>query len=158
MTCNRLIRYHAAQSEIIYYVMCALFEFFQDSVHSLSLGCAIELNVYSNWALFRTDKISDLYYYQSAILSRSNKRRFCLVRKIGDFVSFSESAILSHFQNRQFCPTLKTARFCLASIFSMQHKKSECSRHISIFAKFCSRQHCPCTFPNITSIKIFSFW
>ena len=108
MTCNRFITYHAAHSEIIYYVTCAHFEFFQDSVPLLSLRCAIELIVY--YRVFSCNqKISDLYYYQSAILSRSNERRFCLVHKIGDFVSFSESAILSHFQNRRFCPTLKTA-------------------------------------------------
>ena len=111
MTCNRLIRYRTAQCEIIYYVMCAHFEFLQDSVHSLSIFCAIEIIVYSYLALFRTDNISNFYYYQSVILSRSNKQRFCLVRETGGFVSFTKSAILSRFQNRQFCLIFKIGSF-----------------------------------------------
>ena len=107
-----------AQSEIIYYVICALFEFCQDSVHSLSLRCAIDFNCLfllsfvPHWQNQRSlllpigDFVS---FLKTAVLSRSQNRRFCLIHKFGDFVSFSESAILSHFQNRRFCPTLKTA-------------------------------------------------
>ena len=104
--------------------MCTHFEIFHNSVHSLSLRCAIEIIVSSYWALFRFDKISDFYYYQLTILSFSKKRRFCLGRKIGDVVSFTKTAILSCFQNRWFCLTLKIGsfvpskkrRYCVASL------------------------------------------
>ena len=117
MTCNRPITYHRAHSEIIYYVMCAHFESFQDSVHSLSLRCAIELFIL-------IELCSALR--KSAIFVITN-RRFCLVLINSGFVSFTKSGILSRFQKRRFCFTFKSAVLshlknggCLASISNIR--------------------------------------
>ena len=142
MTCNRPIRYHTAQSETIYYVMCALLEF----LHSLSLRCAIELFIFielcsalTKSSIFINNRRFCLVlinggfvsFAKSAVLSHSQNRRFCLVFRIGDIVSLSKSVVLSRLKNGGFVSHPKI----LLQLVSRLHRKRSCFRDKKIQLK-----------------------
>ena len=63
----------------------------------------------SSTALFfaNTEKICNLQYSKSKVLTRFNNRRFCPLFKIFNSALFSKSAVLPSFQNQRFCPLFK---------------------------------------------------
>ena len=51
---------------------------------------------------------------KSAVLSHFRNRRFCLIFKIGGFVSFSKSAVLSHLKSAVLsCPLEEYLSYCV---------------------------------------------
>ena len=67
--------------------------------------------------------------------------RFCLIYKVGGFVSFTKSAVLSHLQNWRFCIISKLAvlsHFKIGGFVSLLKLKSAVLSHLEVAVLSCS--------------------